>query len=583
MPAPSFARPAPAVPVRLDRQPPTLLDCARNLLADSPERTALTLILPDGTQTVSTRAFFEGAARYARALECAGVQPGDLVVLVLQHGPEVLYSFWGAMLLGAVPSIMPFLTPKLDPERYYDSVRQLVALSEVKAVIAYPDMEPTLRAHLEGIPTLGAILSIAELEPGGHLADYLDRAPSRPEDTAFLQHSSGSTGLQKGVMLSHGAVLSQIAAYSAAIALRPDDVIVSWLPLYHDMGLIAGFILPIVQGIHLVLMSPFHWVRDPQILLRAIHEHRGTLCWLPNFAYNFLATRVRRSALDSLDISSVRAFINCSEPVRHDSHELFGALYAPHGLDPLALHTCYAMAENTFAVTQSALDAPPRLDIVDRQALMEQRRAVPAGGADSPTVTMVSCGRPIAHTELRIVDAERHDLPERHVGEVALRSNCMLSGYYHRPDATAQALDGGWFFTGDLGYLADGELYITGRQKDLIIVGGKNIYPQDIENALNDIPGVHPGRTVAFGVPNEALGTEDIAVICEVDTSDPQAHAAITRAIRTRVAQTTDATARYVHLAGPRWLIKTSSGKIARTANRQQFIEQVLSQSSEGL
>ena len=225
MPAPSSARPAPVVPVRLDRQPPTLLDCARNLLADSPERTALTLILPNGTQTVSTRAFFEGAARYARALECAGVQPGDLVVLVLQHGPEVLYSFWGAMLLGAVPSIMPFLTPKLDPERYYDSVRQLVALSEVKAVITYPDMEPTLRAHLEGIPTLGAILSIAELEPGGHLADYLDRAPSRPEDTAFLQHSSGSTGLQKGVMLSHGAVLNQIAAYSAAIALRPDDVI----------------------------------------------------------------------------------------------------------------------------------------------------------------------------------------------------------------------------------------------------------------------------------------------------------------------------------------------------------------------
>jgi acyl-CoA synthetase (AMP-forming)/AMP-acid ligase II len=574
---------APAVPVRLDRQPLTLLDCARDLLADSPERIALTLILPDGTHALSRRAFFEGAAHYACALERAGVRPGDLVVLVLQHGPEVLYSFWGAMLLGAVPSIMPFLTPKLDPDHYHTSVRQLVALSGVKAVITYPEMEQALRAHLDDIPTLGAILNIAALEPGGRLSDYLDRAPSRPTDTAFLQHSSGSTGLQKGVMLSHGAVLNQIAAYSAAIALRPDDVIVSWLPLYHDMGLIAGFILPIVQGIHLVLISPFHWVRDPQILLRAIHEYRGTLCWLPNFAYNFLTTHVRRSALDGLDISSARAFINCSEPVRHDSHVQFSAFYARHGLEPLALHTCYAMAENTFAVTQSKLDAPPRLDIVDRRALMEQGRAVPAGGPDGPTVTLVSCGRPIAHTEIRIVDAERRDLPERHVGEVALRSNCMLSGYYHRPDATAQALADGWYFTGDLGYLADGELYITGRQKDLIIVGGKNIYPQDIENALNDIPGVHPGRTVAFGVPNEALGTEDIAVICEVETDDPHAHAAIARAIRTRVAQTTDATARYVHLVGPRWLLKTSSGKIARAANRQKFIEQVLSQNSEGL
>lgn len=583
MPASPFAQPAPTVPVRLDRQPPTLLDCARDLLADSPERTALTLILPDGTQTISTRAFFEGAARYAHALERAGVRPGDLVVLVLQHGPEVLYSFWGAMLLGAIPSIMPFLTPKLDPDRYYDSVRQLVALSEVRAVITYPEMEPTLRAHLEGIPTLGAILNIAQLEPGGRLSDYLERAPSRPEDTAFLQHSSGSTGLQKGVMLSHGAVLNQIAAYSAALALRSDDVVVSWLPLYHDMGLIAGFILPIVQGVPLVLMSPFHWVRDPLILLRAIHEHRATLCWLPNFAYNFLATRVRRSALDGVDISSVRAFINCSEPVRHDSHEQFAAFYEPYGLRPLALQTCYAMAENTFAVTQSALDAPPRLDIVDRRALMEQRHALPTSGTDGPTVTMVSCGRPIARTEIRIVDGERRDLPERHVGEVALRSNCMLSGYYHRPDATAEALDDGWYFTGDLGYLADGELYITGRQKDLIIVGGKNIYPQDIENALNDVSGVHPGRTVAFGVPNEALGTEDIAVICEVDTADPDAHAAITRAIRTRIAQTTDVTARYVHLVGPRWLLKTSSGKIARAANRQKFVEQVLRQNSEGL
>jgi fatty-acyl-CoA synthase len=566
------------IPVRPDALPNTLLDCARHLAQDLPDRTALTLIAPDGTQTITYREFFDQAARYARALEKAGVRPRDLVVLVLQHGGDVLYSFWGAMLLGAVPSIMPFLTPKLDPDRYYDSVRQLVALSQVKAVITYPDMQPSLEAHLGGISTLGAILNIDDLEPEGHLSDFLDRAPSRPGDTAFLQHSSGSTGLQKGVMLSHGAVLNQIAAYSASINLSPDDVIVSWLPLYHDMGLIAGFIMPIVQGIHLVMMSPFHWVREPAILLRAIQDYRGTLCWLPNFAYNFMATRVRRSALDDLDLSSLRALINCSEPVRHDSHLTFASTYAPYGLPPGVLQTCYAMAENTFAVTQSRIGTPPAVDIIDRDTIMVQRIATPSNGANGPTISMVSCGRPMPGTEIRVVDEQRRDLPERHVGEIALRSDCMLTGYYHRPDATAQAMHDGWYFTGDLGYMAGGELYITGRKKDLIIVGGKNIYPQDIENVLNDVPGVHPGRTVAFGVMNEALGTEDIAVICEVETDDPDERARITRDIRTRIAQTTDTTAHYVHLVGPKWLLKTSSGKIARTANKEKFLKDVLGQ-----
>ncbi|MBN1680010.1 MAG: AMP-binding protein [Anaerolineae bacterium] len=574
-----MTQPTSQVPVRPDVLPNTLIDCARDLNQHAADRPAITLITPDNTRTITFGSFFDQAARYARAMEKAGVKPHDLVVLVLQHGEDVLYGFWGAMLLGAVPSIMPFLTPKLDPDHYYESVRALVELSEIKAVITYSDMQPSLEKHLDGIPTLAAILNVTDLEPEGQLFDYLDRAPSKPADTAFLQHSSGSTGLQKGVMLSHGAVLNQIAAYSESIRLSPDDVVVSWLPLYHDMGLIAGFIMPVVQGLHLVLMSPFHWIRDPKILLQVIDEYDGTLCWLPNFAYNFLATRVRKSALDGLDLSSLRAVINCSEPVRHDSHLTFAERYVPFNLDTNTLHTCYAMAENTFAVTQSTLDAPPTVDIIDRDTIMEQRIARPSTSANGPTVAMVSCGRPIPDTRVRVVDDQRNDLPERHVGEIALQSTCMLSGYYHREEATQNALSDGWYFTGDLGYMAAGELYITGRKKDLIIVGGKNIYPQDIENIMNSVPGVHPGRTVAFGVLNESLGTEDIAVIAEIDTNDPDEQARITREIRTRIAQATDTMAHFVHLVGPKWLLKTSSGKIARAANRQKFLTEVLGKS----
>lgn len=562
------------LPVTLTARPPTLLDAARQLVRDRADAPAVTLILHEGERRLTTGQFFAGAARCAAALERAGIQPGDLTVLVLGHGEDLLYAFWGALLLGAIPSIFPFLSDKLDPQRYYDSVRQLVIHSGVRAVIAGPELVAPLAERLDGVT---AVLPADQIGVGDQadVERYLERNPAAPDDTAFLQHSSGSTGLQKGVMLSHRAVLNQIASYSQAIALTPDDVIVSWLPLYHDMGLIAAFILPIVQGVPLVLMSPFHWVRDPKILLWAVHDHRGTLCWLPNFAYNFLAARVRPASLHGLDLSSLRAVINCSEPVYAESHRLFLEQYAYYGLRESALATCYAMAENVFAVTQSAIGQPPRLDVIDRRALMEERRAVLAA-ADALAVAQVSCGRPIAGCAVQVVDERRAPLPERCVGEIAIRGDSLMNGYYRRPEATAEVMADGWYYTGDMGYLADGELYVTGRKKDLIIIGGKNIYPQDIENLLNTIPGLHPGRAVAFGVFNDQLGTEDLAIVAEVDTDDPDARAAIMREIRARVAQSTDVTARYVHLVGAKWLIKTSSGKIARAANREKFLQDVL-------
>ncbi|HEX2905388.1 MAG TPA: AMP-binding protein [Phototrophicaceae bacterium] len=574
------------IPISMDQRPETLLDQARWLLAERAAETAVVLIEHENEQRLSYTEFFTGAARFAGALEAAGVRPGDLVVLVLQHGEPVLSGFWGALLLGAVPSIFSFLTDKLDRARYFDSVRQMVEHSGVRVVIASPDLHAPLTEHLSGIESLAAVLNLEAISGNQaavsetQLQEYLHRHAAQADDTAFLQHSSGSTGLQKGVMLSHRSVLNQVASYSAAINLTPEDVVVSWLPLYHDMGLIAGFIMPILQGIPLILMSPFQWVRDPKILLWAIHRHRGTLCWLPNFAYNFLATRVRPAALNDLDLSSLRAVINCSEPVYAESHRAFLEQYAYYGFRETALATCYAMAENTFAVTQSVLGTAPRFDAVDRRALMEDRRAVPVEG-DVAAMTFVSCGQPIPNCEIKIVDEQRQPLPERAVGEIALRSTFMLSGYYRRPEATTDVMAAGWYFTGDMGYMAAGELYITGRKKDLIIVGGKNVYPQDIENLLNDIPGLHPGRAVAFGIFNEQLGTEDIAIVAEADAEDPEARADIMREIRGRVAQSTDVMARYVHLVGAKWLIKTSSGKVARRANREKFLSEVLNKSPE--
>lgn len=561
------------LPITLTNRPSTLLEQIRTLYHT--DQTAVVLVDADGDHPVTYQQFFTHAAQYAYALEQAGVKAGDLVALILQHGEAVLYGFWGAMLLGAVPSIFPFLTEKLDRNKYFDSIQQLVKHEDISVIITYTELEADLKQHVNT-----PIINKDQLQPGGDILKYLQMNPAQAEDTAFLQHSSGSTGLQKGVMLSHRAVLNQVASYSASIRLKSDDVVVSWLPLYHDMGLIAGFIMPILQGLKLVLMSPFQWIRDPKILLHAIQRHEGTLCWLPNFAYNFLATRVRDADIQGLDLSSWRAAVNCSEPVQAESHAAFLARYESYGFPSTALTACYAMAENTFAVTQGGIHAPLNIDVVDRQAIMEERRAHPPTQADAPTQQFVSNGAPIPSCEVRIMDEQRQPLPERHVGEIALKSDSMLTGYYKNPEATQAVMVDDWYFTGDMGYLADGELYITGRKKDLIIVGGKNVYPQDIENLLNDVPGLHPGRATAFGVFNDKLGTEDLAIIAEVNEDinpdDREATRSILQEIRGRVAQNTDVTARFVHLVDRKWLLKTSSGKIARSANRDKFLREVL-------
>lgn len=531
-----------------------------------PAKVALTFVERGAEQAVTTGQLVAGAQAYAGRLAAAGVGAGDLVILVLQHSLDLVYAFWGAALLGAIPSIFPFLTEKLDPDLYRQRVKLLVEHSGAKAIVTYPENFAPLSDLLADLSV--QILDTSQMDLGHETPD-LGLAPDvSPDAIALLQHSSGSTGLQKGVALSHRAVLRQIEAYGAAIRLDPErDVIVSWLPLYHDMGLIAGFVMPIVSGTHLVLMSPFEWVRQPVSLLEAISRHRGTLSWLPNFAYKHIARSLRPGA--QLDLSPWRAVINCSEPVYDESHQAFVEKLAPYGFSPNALAVSYAMAENTFAVTQTALGAPPKVDIVKVAALQERGEAAPAAGGKK----VVSCGPAIESVELAIFDAERRPLPERRVGEIALRSEFMLSGYYKRPDLSAQALTGdGWYVTGDMGYLADGELYITGRKKDLIIVGGKNIYPQDLEDIANRTSGVYPGRAVAFGVLDERLGSEKVVIICE--TSDGADLAAAEQELRAKVVQETEVTVGDLRFVPRGWIIKTSSGKHARTDNREKYLRE---------
>jgi fatty-acyl-CoA synthase len=555
----------------------TIFERFQQIYASDADRTAVHLLFSrQPAQPLTYAELIQGSVGYAHALEEAGIRPGEVVILILQHGEALLYAFWGSILHGAIPSIMPFLTEKLSPDQYRQSLAALIEITAPTAIITYPEFLPEVERALQPGGPVRSVLTSDQVAPIPH-PDFagLGGAKRLPEDIVLLQHSSGTTGLQKGVALSHQAIFNQIAAYAQAISLSPQDVVVSWLPLYHDMGLIAGFLLPILNRIPLVLMSPFDWVRAPYRLMQAVSQYHGTLSWLPNFAYNFCARMVRGRDLEGVDLSGWRAVINCSEPMHYKSHQLFLERFQAYGLQPSALATCYAMAENVFAVSQGGIDQDVHIDTISQSLFINDRAAHPAQPGEQ-AIQMVSAGQPLANTKVCVLDEGREPLPDRQVGEIAIQSNCMLTGYYNRDDLTRQAFHNGWFLTGDLGYMAAGHIYVTGRKKDIIIVGGKNIYPQDLETLAGDIPGVHPGRVVAFGVENEETGTEEVVLVAEYegDEAGEQKKAVIAEEIRRCVNTGSDIAIRYIKVVDRGWLLKTSSGKIARRANREKYLSE---------
>jgi acyl-CoA synthetase (AMP-forming)/AMP-acid ligase II len=327
-------------------------------------------------------------------------------------------------------------------------------------------------------------------------------------------------------------------------------------------------------------MSPFDWVRAPYRLLQSISKYRGTLTWLPNFAYNFCAQKIRDRHMDGVDLSSLRAVINCSEPVRWESHLAFYRRFEEYGVKLEMLQTSYAMAENVFGVTQSRLGSVPVVEEIDRESFMVDRIAKPPSNG-RPSMKMMSSGQPLENVKVKVVDENGDEVAERLIGEVAIQSDCMLTGYFNRPDLTEKALRDGWYLTGDYGYISGGEVFVSGRKKDMIIVGGRNIYPQDLESLTYEVPGVHAGRSVAFGMFDEVQGTEDVVIITEVDLHDPVERQEIADAIRLHVTRNSAIALRHVRVVGPKWILKTSSGKTARSANREKFLRE-LEQGTEG-
>lgn len=500
-------------------------------------------------------------ARHARAaFDRRGARPGDRIAILMPHSLLLVTSFFGAIHGGLVPSIVAWPTAKMDPEKYRKNLHAVVSRLGARFVLTDARMAGELGASLGTATVLDATELDGELD-GGAAA-----VPRRDDEPLFIQFSGGTTGTQKSVPITLAKLQCQLAAFDERLALTAEDRVISWLPLYHDMGLVACLLLPFAFRLSVSMFAPMEWVLDPTRLLEAVGTDRATLCWLPNFAFNFMAKRARLP-LDA-DLSPLRAVINCSEPVREESLRAFRERFSSNGLRPTALHTSYAMAEATFAVTQTRQGDPPRTLRVTRAGL-GRGRIEPSEHGER---TLVSCGAPLRDVEVRLALGTA----EGAIGELELRGPFVMDDYLPSEARTPRWAfsNDGWYRTGDLGFLYEGHVYVTGRKKDVVIVGGVNVFPEDIELAVGELDGIHAGRVVAMGVEDAALGTERLVVVAEVNAdADLERSDALEAAIRKEVVTVAGVAAGHVFVVPQRWIVKSTAGKISRSETRERVLK----------
>ena len=531
----------------------------------------------DGAVVLSFAEALDLARRGAAGLAARGVGLGDRVLLMLPTGPAFLAAYHGCQLLGAVP--VP-VVPPVSLQRMEDHLQRIARIAKVcqaKAVVVGGELMGVFQLvrsrDREARRALGNAIRAGDLLREGPGLD--PRVTVDPHAPAMLQFTSGSTGDPKGVVLPHQSLLANMRGMGTAAGFRTGDVALAWLPLFHDMGLIGHFLCSMAWGIPLVMLPPEVFVRRPKEWLKAISRYRGSCSAAPNFAYSLCVRKLRPRDLEGIDLSSWRVAFCGAEPVNPATVREFIAHFEPHGFRASTFFPVYGMAEFSLAATFPELEGEPRFDRVRRHEFEREGRAIPApeGESAADTVEWVSVGRALPGHEVRVVDAQGQLLPDRTLGEVEVRGPSMMSGYWEAPVATAEAIRDGWLRTGDMGYLADNDLFVSGRRKEMIIKGGKNLYPQDVEAAAGRAKGVRVGCCAAFGVRNQKRGTEDLVIVCETREKDPEARARIAAEVRSCVLEAVGATPDVVEMVAPGTVPKTSSGKIQRDLMRRRWQE----------
>jgi len=547
----------------------TLVEVLQWQAARAPDQDHILLIAGDDDPlALSHRQLLDRATDVAAGLRALDLPPGTPIALMLPTGIDYFFGFFGILLAGAVP--VP-LYPPARPSQFEDHLRRhrhILDNCKARMLITVAEARPMARFLKAQVPSLNRIVTVDDLKGNGDAGSL----PSvSPDNTAFLQYTSGSTGIPKGVILSHANLLANIKAMGRAIGAGPEDAFVSWLPLYHDMGLIGAWLGSLYHGCPLVIMSPLSFLAHPDHWLWTIHRYRGTLSAAPNFGYELCLNRIDDRLLDGLDLSSWRIAFNGAEPVSPETVARFTRRFAPYGFRPETMTPVYGLAECTVGLAFSPLGRKPRIDRVCRQSLMRTGVAVPATGDDSNPLHLVACGRPLAGHHVRIVDAGDRELPDRHEGRLQFYGPAATSGYYRNSRETAALFHGRWLDTGDLAYLVGQDLYLTSRVKDIIIKRGRNICPYELEVAIGGIDGIRKGRVAVFGAADPDSATEKLVVLAESHSRDPAVLTGLRKRIINLSVDIIGVPADEVILARPGTVLKTSSGKIRRSASREQY------------
>jgi acyl carrier protein len=554
--------------VRPPVQAQTLMEALEYHVERQPDRQTVHLYEEGEESSITYRQLYDGALGYAARLVQAGLQPGQMVAIMLPTCKEYLFSFYGVMLAGGVP--VPLYPPARLTTIEDHMTRHVGILKSAGATIMITIPEAKALAYLlrAQVESLRAVLMPADLQGSG--AGF---APARAKsgDIGFLQYTSGSTGNPKGVVLSHANLLANVQAMGKAVSAGPGDVFVSWLPLYHDMGLIGGCFATMFLGFPVVLMSPLAFLSRPGSWMRAIHRHRGTLSGGPNFCYELCLRRIPDAEMEGIDLSSWRFAFNGAEPVSPETITAFTDKFSRWSFRKNSMSPCYGLAECTVGVAFTTPGEPWRMDALDRENFTKTGEAVLAKPDDPAPLKVVGCGHVVEGHDLRVVDAAGLELPDRQEGLLQFRGPSATSGYYRNPAATKNLFAGEWVNTGDRAYLKEGMVYITGREKDIIIRGGRNISPYELEQSVGDLAGVRRGCVAVFGSRDAATGTERVVVLAEMRNPDASRHADLKRMINELAVSLTGAPADDIVLAPPATVPKTSSGKIRRTAAREFY------------
>jgi len=563
---------APAPPTGLLEPPQeatTLVDVLAWHADRHPERSHVELWSESAAPQRLTFAGLERLARVAAAgLAARGVSKGQAVAIMLPTGVDFLQSFFGALRLGAIP--VP-LYPPVRLGHLEDHLRRQVGIlanCEARLMVTVPEARPLL--HLIR-PQVGSLKHIVTAEDLASTTESIGPVAVGPEDIAMLQYTSGSTGNPKGVVLTHANLLANIRAFGQAIELDSEDVAVSWLPLYHDMGLIGAWFGSLYHANPLVLMSPLDFLARPQRWLWAIHHHRGTASAAPNFAFDLCLRRITDRDIEGLDLSSWRMVANGAEPVSPDTIERFAARFAPYGFRAEAMMPMYGLAESGVALTIPPLGRRPRVDRIQREPFLRDRRALPAADDDPRPLRFVACGRPLPGHQVRVIDETGYEVSDRSEGRLQFCGPSATHGYFRNAEETSKLLQGDWLDTGDLAYVAEGELFITSRVKDMIIRAGRNIHPYELEEAIGNVPGIRKGCVAVFGVADPENATERVVVIAETHAGEADTRQALRRRIGSLSIDLLGTPPDDIVLAPPHSVLKTSSGKIRRAATRERY------------